>query len=61
MVGGARIRAPGLRGDPGARLRHGFGILLLSSILVTLINILVDVLYAWLDPRVQLASAGARA
>lgn len=37
------------------------GILLLSSILVTLINILVDVLYAWLDPRVQLASAGAHA
>ncbi|HEY9238206.1 MAG TPA: ABC transporter permease [Burkholderiaceae bacterium] len=37
------------------------GILLLSSILVTLINILVDVLYAWLDPRVQLASSGAHA
>lgn len=37
------------------------GILLLSSILVTLINILVDVLYAWLDPRVQLASTGAHA
>jgi peptide/nickel transport system permease protein len=37
------------------------GILLLSSILVTLINIGVDVLYAWLDPRVQLASAGAHA
>ncbi|MBB1603585.1 ABC transporter permease [Variovorax sp. UMC13] len=37
------------------------GILLLSSILVTLINILVDVLYAWLDPRVQLSTAGAHA
>ncbi|MBP6895496.1 peptide/nickel transport system permease protein [Pseudacidovorax sp. 1753] len=31
------------------------GILLLSSILVTLINVGVDLLYAWLDPRVQLA------
>lgn len=31
------------------------GILLLSSVLVTLINVLVDLLYAWLDPRVQLA------
>ena len=37
------------------------GILLLSSILVTLINILVDVLYAWLDPRVQLSTTGAHA
>ncbi len=36
------------------------GILLLSSILVTLINVVVDLLYAWLDPRVQLAG-GAHA
>jgi len=35
------------------------GILLLSSILVTLINVLVDLLYAWLDPRVQLAGGGS--
>lgn len=32
-----------------------FGILLFSSILVTLINIAVDVVYAWLDPRVKVA------
>ncbi|XAH25314.1 ABC transporter permease [Xylophilus sp. GW821-FHT01B05] len=32
------------------------GILLMSAVLVTLINIVVDVLYAFLDPRVQLAS-----
>ncbi|MFT3801830.1 MAG: ABC transporter permease [Burkholderiaceae bacterium] len=31
------------------------GILLLSSILVTLINVLLDLVYAWLDPRVQLS------
>ncbi|WPB55394.1 ABC transporter permease [Xylophilus sp. GOD-11R] len=37
------------------------GILLLSSILVTLINIGVDLLYAWLDPRVQLTTTGAHA
>ncbi|WP_420992161.1 ABC transporter permease [Cupriavidus sp. 30B13] len=37
------------------------GILLLSSILVTLINIAVDVVYAMLDPRVQLRHAGGRA
>jgi peptide/nickel transport system permease protein len=36
------------------------GILLLSSILVTLINVVVDLLYAWLDPRVQL-TGGAHA
>lgn len=34
------------------------GILLLSSILVTLINVLVDLLYAWLDPRVKLSGGG---
>ncbi|MFJ1252081.1 ABC transporter permease [Cupriavidus sp. CuC1] len=34
------------------------GILLLSSLLVTLINIVVDVAYALLDPRVQLRQAG---
>lgn len=32
------------------------GILLLSSILVSLINVLIDVVYAWLDPRVQLGA-----
>ena len=31
------------------------GILLLSSVLVTLINVVVDLLYAWLDPRVPAA------
>lgn len=35
------------------------GILLLSSILVTLINVVVDLLYAWLDPRVQLTDGSA--
>ncbi|HVR49066.1 MAG TPA: ABC transporter permease, partial [Pseudorhodoferax sp.] len=35
------------------------GILLLSSILVTLINVVVDLLYAWLDPRVQLTGGAA--
>ena len=29
------------------------GILLLSSMLVVLINIAVDLLQAWLDPRIQ--------
>ncbi|SHE31950.1 peptide/nickel transport system permease protein [Lampropedia hyalina DSM 16112] len=29
------------------------GILLMSSILVTVINIVVDLVYSWLDPRVQ--------
>jgi peptide/nickel transport system permease protein len=35
------------------------GILLLSSVLVTLINIVVDLAYAWLDPRVELGGARA--
>jgi peptide/nickel transport system permease protein len=35
------------------------GILLLSSVLVTVINIVVDLAYAWLDPRVQLGGARA--
>ena len=35
------------------------GILLLSSVLVTLINVVVDLLYAWLDPRVQLAGGAS--
>lgn len=35
------------------------GILLLSSILVTLINIAADVAVAWLDPRVDLAGGAA--
>ncbi|MEG1771126.1 MAG: ABC transporter permease, partial [Comamonas sp.] len=30
------------------------GILLLSSLLVILANMLVDLLHAWLDPRIQL-------
>jgi peptide/nickel transport system permease protein len=33
------------------------GILFLSSILVTAVNILVDVLYALLDPRVAYGAA----
>lgn len=37
------------------------GILLLSSLLVTLINVLIDLVYAWLDPRVQLTGDGAQA
>lgn len=31
------------------------GILLISSVLVVLVNIAVDLAYAWLDPRIQLA------
>ncbi len=30
------------------------GILLISSVLVVLVNILVDLAYAWLDPRIEL-------
>jgi len=52
---------PAFEAIPARDFNMVLGILLLSSILVTLINILVDVLYAWLDPRVQLASAGAQA
>lgn len=37
------------------------GILLLSSLLVTFVNILVDLLYALLDPRVAVGQAGGRA
>lgn len=37
------------------------GILLLSSLLVTVVNILVDLLYAAIDPRVSVAGAGSRA
>ncbi|QET02428.1 ABC transporter permease [Cupriavidus pauculus] len=37
------------------------GILLLSSLLVTVVNILVDLLYAAIDPRVSIAHAGGRA
>lgn len=36
------------------------GILLLSSLLVTLINVVIDLVYAWLDPRVQLGGNGAQ-
>lgn len=37
------------------------GILLLSSLLVTVVNILVDLLYAAIDPRVSITHAGGRA
>ena len=37
------------------------GILLLSSLLVTVVNILVDLLYAVIDPRVSVSRAGGRA
>lgn len=37
------------------------GILLLSSLLVTVVNIVVDLVYAWLDPRISLTHAGGRA
>lgn len=36
------------------------GILLLSSLLVTIVNIFIDMIYTAIDPRVSVASAGGR-
>ena len=35
-----------------------FGVMLIASILISR-NLLADLLYAWLDPRVRLGSKGA--
>jgi peptide/nickel transport system permease protein len=32
------------------------GVLFLSSLLVVVVNLIVDLLYTWLDPRIELAS-----
>ena len=49
---------PGLGGLPSRRCSARdysvlLGMLLLSSLLVIIVNILVDLLHAWLDPRIE--------
>ncbi|MSR45218.1 MAG: ABC transporter permease [Phycisphaerales bacterium] len=36
------------------------GVVLVYALLLVVLNLLVDVLYAWIDPRIDLAQSGAR-
>ena len=49
----ARPRPPRLRRGVPARLQPLLGILLLCSVVVVLANLVVDMLYAVLDPRIE--------
>jgi oligopeptide transport system permease protein len=36
------------------------GVVLVYAVLLIVLNLVVDVLYAWIDPRIDLANAGSR-
>ena len=36
------------------------GVVLVYAVLLIVLNLVVDVLYAWIDPRIDLANTGSR-
>ena len=51
----ARYRPAALRGHFPARLPLVQGIVILAGIMIVLINLIIDILYAYIDPRIRLA------
>ncbi|HEY3185038.1 MAG TPA: hypothetical protein VGJ77_19510 [Gaiellaceae bacterium] len=53
------VRPPGARSgrDPGGdqrRLPRDAGVIVFATICILALNLVVDVLYAWIDPRIRL-------